>query len=89
MSAKRRPGGLGRGLDALFPARPAPAPTASAGAGAEAAPAGAILVPVAAIRPNPDQPRVRIAAAELAELAASIRAHGVLQPVIVTRADDG
>jgi ParB family chromosome partitioning protein len=84
---KRRPGGLGRGLDALFPARPA-AP-AGEGGEREAAPAGALDLPVAAIQPNPAQPRARIAEDELADLAASIREHGVLQPVIVTRADDG
>jgi ParB family transcriptional regulator, chromosome partitioning protein len=86
---KRRPGGLGRGLDALFPARPAPPPEAGAAIEAEAAQAGALAIPVAAIQPNPDQPRSRIAADELADLAASIRVHGVLQPVIVTRADAG
>jgi ParB family chromosome partitioning protein len=75
----RRPGGLGRGLDALFPTRPASAPGAS----------GPAEVPVAAIVPNPAQPRSQIAEAELAELAASIRAHGILQPIIVSRAADG
>ena len=48
-----------------------------------------IVLPVTAIRPNPDQPRLRIAEAELADLAASIRLHGVLQPVIVTQVEDG
>jgi ParB family transcriptional regulator, chromosome partitioning protein len=86
---KRRPGGLGRGLDALFPARPAASPTESAVAEGEATPAGALELPVAAIHPNPDQPRTRLAEGELADLAASIRVHGVLQPVIVTRADGG
>lgn len=94
---KRRPGGLGRGLDALFPTRPTPAPrpespTAPApDAPAAAAPpaAGAVELPVAAIAPNPMQPRTRIAPDELADLAASLRTHGVLQPLIVTRADAG
>ncbi|HEY7063638.1 MAG TPA: ParB/RepB/Spo0J family partition protein [Chloroflexota bacterium] len=86
---KRRPGGLGRGLDALIPARPAPAPAESGTEAAEVASGGALEVSVAAIQPNPDQPRARIPEAELADLAASIRVHGVLQPVIVTRADDG
>ena len=85
---KRRPGGLGRGLDALFPARPAVSPT-EGGEEREAAPSGALEVLVAAIQPSPAQPRSRIAEDELADLAASIREHGVLQPVIVTRADDG
>jgi ParB family chromosome partitioning protein len=84
---RRRPGGLGRGLDALFPARPAAPP--SEGGERDGAPTGALELPIAAIQPNPAQPRTRLAEDELAELAASIREHGVLQPVIVTRAEDG
>jgi ParB family transcriptional regulator, chromosome partitioning protein len=72
---KRRPGGLGRGLDALLPAR--------------AAAGGVLELDVAAIRPNPAQPRTRIPPDELAELAASIAEHGVLQPIIVTGGDEG
>jgi ParB family chromosome partitioning protein len=43
------------------------------------------MLPVDEVLPNPRQPRTRIATQELEELAASIRRHGVLQPVIVTR----
>jgi ParB family chromosome partitioning protein len=75
---KRRPGGLGRGLDALLPA-----PGAGAAAG------GVVELPVDLLVPNPEQPRQGLAEAELAELAASIREHGVLQPVIVARAGAG
>jgi ParB family chromosome partitioning protein len=47
-------------------------------------------VPVAAIRPNPRQPRQHIDPDELAELADSIRTVGVLQPVVVRPlAEDG
>ncbi len=46
----------------------------------EGAPQG---VPVGAIRPNPFQPRQEIDEAELAELAASIKENGLLQPVVV------
>ncbi len=42
-------------------------------------------VPVAAINPNPNQPRVAFDEQALAELAASIKEHGVLQPLVVTR----
>src|SRR5262249_57424226 len=69
-------------LDALLPQAPAAAATApSAGP-------GVFEVSVDAIAPNPVQPRERIAPDELAELAASIRVHGVLQPIIVSRDGD-
>jgi ParB family transcriptional regulator, chromosome partitioning protein len=41
------------------------------------------VVPIAAIRPNPRQPRTVFDEDELAELSASIREIGVLQPVVV------
>jgi ParB family chromosome partitioning protein len=46
-------------------------------------------VPVAAVRPNPQQPRRHFDAAALAELAASIRDRGLLQPIVVKRDGDG
>jgi len=66
---------LGKGIAALIPEGPRPA------AGTEVA--------VAEIRPNPLQPRRQFAEGALAELAASIRAHGLLQPVLVCRAPGG
>jgi ParB family transcriptional regulator, chromosome partitioning protein len=66
--------GLGRGLDALIPGgEPPPPPTA-----------GVAQIPVEAITRNPHQPRTHFDEAELDELAASIREHGVLQPLLVT-----
>ncbi len=44
---------------------------------------GVRTIPVANIDPNPEQPRVIFDAASLDELAASIREHGVLQPILV------
>ncbi|NOZ00081.1 MAG: ParB/RepB/Spo0J family partition protein [Chloroflexi bacterium] len=67
--------GLGKGLDALIPAGQTPA------AGGEG---GMAQVSVEAISPNPRQPRVNFDADELDELAASIREHGVIQPLIVS-----
>ncbi|MDI3299649.1 MAG: ParB/RepB/Spo0J family partition protein [Bacillota bacterium] len=65
---------LGRGLQALFPE------------GLERKPGEEVrLLPVAAIRANPMQPRRRIDDAKLQELVSSIREHGVLEPVIVRR----
>jgi ParB family chromosome partitioning protein len=80
---------LGRGLDALIPgaaASPEPA------RGDDAAPAdagnGATELPLDAIDPNPAQPRRRFDSAALAQLAGSIRRHGVIQPVVVRRSGD-
>lgn len=72
MSRRR---GLGRGLDALIPAETMPPPAGAA----------VLEVPPDAIRPNPRQPRSRIEAEDLQALAASIREHGILQPLIVSR----
>jgi len=66
--------GLGRGLDALIPA-----------GGLPAAGGNVLLLPLAQVRPNPRQPRTQFDPQELEELAESIRRHGVLQPIIVTR----
>ncbi len=41
------------------------------------------------VRPNPRQPRTHFDETALAELAASIREHGIIQPLIVTEATDG
>jgi ParB family chromosome partitioning protein len=41
-------------------------------------------VPVAAITPNPMQPRAALDPDALAELAASVREHGLIQPLVVT-----
>jgi ParB family transcriptional regulator, chromosome partitioning protein len=68
--------GLGRGLAALIPQRSEVRATATD-------------LPIASIRPNPDQPRRRFGDAEMATLTASIREHGVLQPVLVAETLDG
>jgi ParB family chromosome partitioning protein len=46
-------------------------------------------VPLARLRPNPDQPRLTFDEQPLAELAASIEQHGLLQPIAIKAADDG
>jgi ParB family chromosome partitioning protein len=71
-----RPQGLGRGLAALIPQR-------SAGA------TGSIEIPLARIKENPRQPRLRMADDALQALAESIRHHGVIQPILVTETFDG
>jgi ParB family chromosome partitioning protein len=72
-------GGLGRGLSALIPGAPE----------AGEAPAGLLEVPVNAIAPNPKQPRTRWDDEALAELAASIREVGILQPIVVRATSGG
>jgi ParB family transcriptional regulator, chromosome partitioning protein len=69
---------LGRGLSSLIPQRPA----------AIAGPA-VVDVPLAVLTPNPYQPRHHMDDGGLEELAASIREHGVLQPVLVTEIAGG
>lgn len=46
-------------------------------------------VPLADVQPNPDQPRKHFAPEKLAELADSIKARGLLQPIIVRRVENG
>ena len=65
--------GLGRGLDALL-----------GGSGPRSAEQEELAqLPVSALRPGKYQPRTRMDEASLAELAASIRVRGVIQPIVV------
>ena len=48
-----------------------------------------VEVDAAAVAPNPEQPRLRVDDAALAELKASIERHGLLQPILVRRAAGG
>jgi ParB family chromosome partitioning protein len=74
--ADRGTSALGRGLSSLIPQR-------------TTAIAAIVEVQLTRIAPNPYQPRHRIDDAGLEELSASIREHGVLQPVLVTETIDG
>ena len=77
---------LGRGLEALIPvARPA---TAVAPEPAAESADGLQELPVEKILPNPRQPRHHIDEAGLQELEASIRAQGILQPLLVRPVGD-
>jgi len=67
---------LGRGLAALIPQRSQPGP-------------GQLEIPLDRISENPRQPRLRMDDDALETLAASIREHGVIQPVLVTETIDG
>jgi ParB family chromosome partitioning protein len=47
------------------------------------------MVPLSSVTPNPDQPRKHFAEEALADLAASIKARGLLQPIVVRKVTDG
>ncbi len=69
--------GLGRGLDALIP-----------GEVQELVPQGISTLPVQSIKPNPRQPRTVFKQDELNELADSIQENGIIQPLIVSPAEN-
>ncbi len=74
---------LGRGMAALLSNAPAPSSNVAAIPGR-----ALLMLPVEAIERNPRQPRKQFEEAKLEELAASIRAHGVMEPILV-RKDGG
>src|SRR5512139_2321313 len=72
--------GLGKGLDALIPGGSQPVSTSAS---------GVAQVAVDLIQRNPRQPREKFDINELENLAASIREHGVIQPLIVAPGKNG
>lgn len=87
MSAGKRTG-LGRGLDALITKTDVDLATSQSEV-IDASPSHVQQVQLHLISPNPHQPRTVFDAESLQELASSIQEHGVIQPLIVTRATDG
>lgn len=75
MSAKKKV--MGRGLDALFESN------------SREASSGVSVLSVGDIEPNKAQPRKSFDEEAIAELAESIKIHGVIQPIIVRQAGDG
>lgn len=71
--------GLGKGLDALIP-------TGQKSSGGEG---GVTQVPIDLLQRNPRQPREKFDLEELENLAASIREHGVIQPLVVSPGKNG
>lgn len=93
--------GLGRGLQSLIPRKPlsngdnfprqdfSSRPVSSYEGGTKSAGNGVLEVSIDSVRPNPRQPREHFSHSALEELIASIKEHGVLQPLVVTRRGDG
>jgi ParB family transcriptional regulator, chromosome partitioning protein len=79
--------GLGKGLDALirteFQPETFPANESLSASG------GVFTVPVDQIIPNPRQPRSHFREEALEELAASIKEYGIIQPLLVSKNEDG
>jgi ParB family chromosome partitioning protein len=69
---------LGRGLGALIPQRNE----------SSVSTAGLANIPIDQISPNPYQPRKMFNEASIEELARSVREHGIVQPLVVTRSGD-
>ena len=84
-AVKRKPSALGRGLGALMGETRREEPLVTSATPT----AGLAQLAVAAIEPHPDQPRRHFDEAALEELAASIAARGVIQPVIVRALGQG
>ena len=91
--------GLGRGLDALFGAAGAVPPVAArtppepavapAPAAAEPRRTSPEMLDIDLISPNPEQPRTHFEPEKLRELADSIRSHGIIQPLVVSKDESG
>lgn len=97
MSQPKRPTGLGRGLSALLeemgsavaPPRSEPGTAPAVPAGDAGSSMGAQMLPMAMISPNPKQPRRRFDETAQAELIASVKRQGLLQPILVRPVDGG
>lgn len=84
MSDNLRKHGLGRGLSALLGDPPVKGEEERSSSGSSLR-----TIAVAAVRPNPGQPRKAFEEEAIAELAESIARHGVLQPILVRAVDGG
>jgi ParB family chromosome partitioning protein len=76
--AEKRPA-LGRGLSALIPDAPKPPAPAERG----------LDIDIDLLRPNRFQPRTAVDDTRIEELARSIKSNGIIQPIVVRKAEDG
>ena len=79
MAKRKTDLGLGRGLDALLGDPAIQQPQGE----------GAVSLPISQVQPGLNQPRKRFDEASLADLAESIRIHGIIQPLTVRRLSSG
>lgn len=77
---------LGRGLGSLIPNAPRPTLTEQA---IPESRKEVLDVPVDNVRENPRQPRAHFSPADLEDLIGSIRQHGVMMPIVVTKVGSG
>jgi ParB family chromosome partitioning protein len=75
---------LGRGLSSLIPSK-----TVDESSNLSAAQARVLEVAITEIRPNPHQPRKQFVHHAIEELVASIKEHGILQPLLVSKTASG
>lgn len=83
--------GLGKGLGALIP-EPEPVPIVEEGSEASSGAheqGGILRLPLGRIEPNPEQPRKTFSDESIAELADSIKRHGLIQPILVENVEGG
>ena len=85
MATKKRNTGLGKGLDALF----ADIEPVSAETPAKETAGGVETISIDAIKPNAAQPRKTFDKEKLEDMAASIKEHGIIQPIIVRPSGKG
>ena len=81
--AKPKPRALGRGLESLLPSRPASISVSAAEESHDESTGRPLEIPINQIDRNPFQTRTNFDEAKLAELAVSITASGVVQPIVV------
>ena len=83
MATKRKTTGLGRGLNALMGEALREEPLVQSADNSDTLQRGIQTLPIASIKPHPDQPRRSFSDDSLDELAESISKRGVIQPIIV------
>lgn len=81
--------GLGKGIQALFESESVSESISEENIEAQAVSGGVMKVKIRDIEPNPEQPRRNFDKDKLAELSNSIKEHGLIQPILVQKAENG